>query len=278
MKQEIKQLFPSFCNSDDNHDLILSDDIDSLLSCLLLKKIKGYRINYFYNWTEFYRSETTKKKVIGVDVDFHRLRCWSNHVTILSEKDKEFTNNQSANLNNVLQVNRDNYKQKWAGSTLLQIMSYYDVPLPASDQAKMLLLAVDTTFKGYYNPDFKNTLVSYLEMLEFEELIDILKQCRIDEFYKLIETYNLHIKIFVNELGFLDTEIDLTSLSDVLGFEISLPWSEFKLVKMINKKGYSLHPEGTYDKGRLNDRLFSLALVKKNFVIMNHLSCNGGEE
>lgn len=248
----------------------MTDDIDSLLSCLLLEQIKGYKVNYFYTWTEFYRAKESKSKVLGVDVDFHKLRCWSNHVTILSEKDKEFTNRQSANLNNILQVTRDNYKQKWAGSTLLQIMSFYDVPLPVSDQAKMLLLAVDATFKGYYNPDFKNTLVSYLKLLEYEELIEILKQCRIADFYNLIEQYNLHKKIFVNN-GYLDTEIDLASISDILGFDVILSFEEFKLVKQIEKKTYELHPEGTYDKGRLNDRLFSLALVKKNYAIMNYL-------
>lgn len=270
MKQEIKQLFPSFCANDEAHDLMLSNDIDSLLSCLLLERIKGYKINYFYNWTEFYRTDKSRNKILGVDVDLHKLRCWSNHVTMLSAND--IVNSDSANINNVLKISRDNYKHKYAGSTLLQIMSFYNIPLPASEKARMLLLAVDCTFKGWYNPDFQNILKKYLEILEYEQLIEVLSKYKIENFYSIIENYNLHKKLYVDESGFLDTEINLTGISEVLEQEILLPWNSFKLIKKIEKKPLQLDCDGTYTKNKIDNRLFSLALVAKNYVIMNYTS------
>ena len=49
MKSKIKEMFPEWCSDDKKkYELILTDDIDSLVSCALLNKIKGYKINYFY--------------------------------------------------------------------------------------------------------------------------------------------------------------------------------------------------------------------------------------
>ena len=44
------------------------NDIDSLLSCSILKYIKGYDINLFYDFEGLYSIEETGNQAIGVDM------------------------------------------------------------------------------------------------------------------------------------------------------------------------------------------------------------------
>jgi hypothetical protein len=70
MLQEYKSKFPKWCSDDTTpFSCCLSDDLDSLLSCRLLEKIKGYPINYFYDFTNLYQTENANGKALGVDID-----------------------------------------------------------------------------------------------------------------------------------------------------------------------------------------------------------------
>ena len=44
-------------------DLVLSDDIDSLASCALLTKVKGWNIKYFYDFERAYASKSLAKEL-----------------------------------------------------------------------------------------------------------------------------------------------------------------------------------------------------------------------
>lgn len=48
MKQEIKQKFPKWVDNNKKYYMCLTDDLDSLMSCILLEQIKGYEISHFY--------------------------------------------------------------------------------------------------------------------------------------------------------------------------------------------------------------------------------------
>lgn len=43
MKSKIKERFPQWCSDNEDYELMLTDDIDSLVSCALLKKLKVMR-------------------------------------------------------------------------------------------------------------------------------------------------------------------------------------------------------------------------------------------
>jgi len=217
MKQEYREMFPSWVNDKyTEYTLCLSNDIDSLLSCIYLKQIKGYKISHFYDFTGTYK-RLDSKKVIGVDISLHRGKCWDNHVTMLHKDD--YCNPDSANLNNILGISRENYFNKYCGSTLLEILSYYDVDISNySEEAKMILLAIDSTFKGYYSiyeNDNKANRFYLCDVLEFEELYNVLETHNQKDFIEIIKKYNLNSTISINQNGILETDINLAELSKV---------------------------------------------------------------
>ena len=186
MKKEIRELFPAWINEiDKKYDLILGDDVDSAVSSSLLETITNgkWNINYFYDFKNFYRHEKTGNKTIGVDMAFLKSRCFDNHISKRTKND--IHNELCANLNIVHNISCENYTSKYSMSTLMLIMSLYDIPLPSSQEGKEILLAIDTGFKGFYISAFQHIHMNWLEQLGFTELIDILNKRSIKYFYGL---------------------------------------------------------------------------------------------
>lgn len=265
--------FPLWVDDDDtNYSLCLSNDIDSLLSCIYLKQIKGYNISHFYDFSNIYRA-INSKNVIGVDIALHKGKTWDNHVTMLNDTD--YCNNESANINNILGINRENYFTKYCGSTLLEILSYYDVDISDySEEAKMILLAIDSTFKGYYSAysnDIKANKFYLCEVLEFKELYNILENHKVTDFLKIISKYGLSKNIYI-ENGILETEIDLAGLSKVFLFDIELPKYEFTKTKDFSNLSRKL-PAGDYTYCKTEDsNIFSMAITGQNYVSYSKLN------
>jgi len=263
MIAELKERFPSWVLDDYQYSTCLSDDIDSWLSCAVLKTIRGYEVDYFYDFNNFY-SNGSDNKAICIDADMAIGRCWSNHCAILNHDDEY--NQESANINNLLKISRNTYMQKFAGSTLLQIMSYYDVPLPKNEEALMLLLAIDCSFKGFYNNDFKKYNIKHLESLELWDLIEVLKNHEKQDFYSIIKKYRTYEKIHMVD-GKLTTKIDLAAIQpQFFEYDLSLPKDTFVLKKLYNSKMKNLHKGYTYSKYNLDKNIISLAITSKNHV------------
>ncbi|QOS80166.1 hypothetical protein JNUCC31_04290 [Paenibacillus sp. JNUCC31] len=265
MIQQLKSKFPKWCNDTEQgkYDLCLSNDLDSLLSCLYLQQIRGYQINYFYDFSNIFKAKNTGKQVIGVDMALERGKVWDNHITKISRTDR--VNPNSANVNSVTGISRDNYYTKYCGSTLLQIISYHNVPMPESREGKIILLAIDSTFLGYFNNDFRAINRSWLEQLELFELLDILDsgihKC---EFYRVKSQYNLDAPIRVNENGILETNINLAAMQGLFEFPLSLSAEQFKLTHTFENTGrYELAKDKEYSKHDING-LYSMALTHKN--------------
>lgn len=265
MKQELKSKFPKWTNDIEQgkYDLCLSNDLDSLLSCLYLKQIKGYEINYFYDFSNVFKANNTGKQVIGVDMALERGKVWDNHITKLHRSDQ--VNPDSANVNAVTGISRDNYYTKFCGSTLLQILSYYNVPLPKSREGKLILLAIDSTFLGYYHNDFKEINRSWLERLELHELIEVLEtEPTKQEFYRVKKLYNLDAPIRVNDTGNLYSDIDLAAMQGLFEFPLLLSEEQFKLTHKFEHTGrFELDRKKDYSKHNING-LYSMALTHKN--------------
>ena len=154
MHQELKDKFPTWVNDPEHgkYNLCCSNDLDSLVSCALLRELKGYPINYFYDFRTLYKADREdNRKAIGVDMALASSgRCWDNHVTLARWDSK--SNPMAANPNNIFNINAGNkteYVKKYAMSTTLLIYSYYDIPLPKSTEAQKILLAIDTGHQGH---------------------------------------------------------------------------------------------------------------------------------
>lgn len=239
MNLDYKENIPQWFEEQTKLDLVLSDDIDSLLSCALLERVKGWKPKYFYNFESCYASKELKNE--------RNERCWvdvaimngekafDNHVSMVTIWDE--WNTQMINPNLMADITNDDYADKYAGSTALLIWSLYDLPLPKTEEGKMLLLCIDSTFKGHYNPKFAEANQFYLcDMFDFGELYDVMERHKLSEFYDLIIKYNLNDTIVV-ENGTLNCKMDLKKIGELLGVDIKLPddsfllWKEYEIMQ-----------------------------------------------
>lgn len=267
MRKDVREKMPSWVNETDgnNYQLCMSDDIDSLLSCKILENVKGYEINYFYSFDKFFVGDSdNRKQAIGVDISLMNGKCWDNHISMLSRRDS--VNKQSANLNVLYKISRDNYTEKYAGSTLLQIWSYYNIPLPETDEGKMLLLAIDSAYKGHYIEKFRETQNAWLRILEFEELIELQERYTKKDFERISKKYKLNEKIIVNKDGYLETDLLLNEISEVLGYKLILPEIKFTLMKQFKNDRIDMMGKYIPNKSKLKGKVFSLALTGINNI------------
>ncbi|ADL07760.1 hypothetical protein [Thermosediminibacter oceani] len=253
MKAEYREKFPEWVNEDKYYDLCLSNDLDSLFSCKLLEKIKGYKIKWFYNFHCLYKAEDAINEAIAVDIDLIRGKCWGNHVT-------PFYNPEAANLNIIDSISHENYFDKYAGSTLLEIWSYYDIPLPQSEEAKMILLAIDSFYLGFYSNYLNDILANahYMQVLELRELQKILYKYKSKDFEEIKRKYNLYGKIWIDENKKLASDIRLAELSEIFDLDLTLPSEEFS-------SHYYFTPQTT-KISTPGGKIFSAALVGRNKI------------
>ncbi|NMM65538.1 hypothetical protein HBE96_23455 [Clostridium sp. P21] len=255
MKNEIKQKFPSWCNdTNTKYNLMLSDDLDSLFSCAILNKLFGYEIKWFYDFNNMYISDDNdnKTKSFAVDADMVKYRCWGNHVTL--------NNPKAANINTIMGIGQSNYTEKFCGSTLLTILSYYSADLSElSEEQKMILLTIDSTYLGYW---FKDGFYckKYLKMMELDCLLDVLERHSKEEFKELDIKYNLNKgKIWVDILdNTLHSDIQLDKLRELFpSLSFILPKNEFSTYKSfeIVQSAYLKHNR---------EEVFSCARVYRN--------------
>ncbi|MBU9720550.1 hypothetical protein [Bacillus alkalicola] len=262
MKKKLKELFPEWCSdfTKNQHTLCLTDDLDSLLGCMIEREVKGNEINYFYTFDNLYvADDSNKKKAIGIDLAIHNGMSWCNHVVRINKDD--YVNPKTANINALLNVHKGNYFKKYAMSTVLTMWSYYDLPLPKTKEGKMLLLAIDSGFKGHYDNRFKDTHNAYLDIMGFGELIDLLNDYKISDFYNLQKQYDTQANIQLNNEGFLQTTLPLAELQGCFGVPMELPTEQYKL-----KFQFESHFANTNISKENINNLVSLAVTGKNKV------------
>lgn len=223
MQQELKDKFPSWVNDQEQgkFNLCLSNDIDSLIGCQVLSNLKGYKINHFYDFSALYTADIEdNRRAIGVDMALNSGRCFDNHVTKVSHNSE--VNPLAANPNNLMNIhagNRDAYTQKYALSTAIFIWSHYNLPLPQSEEAKMVLISLDGGHSGHFR--FPDAHRFWLQQLGLEELGEVLGRHERSEFDSLFGKYNLHRPICI-ENGQLKTDINLSALSSLLNIDLAI--------------------------------------------------------
>lgn len=265
MKKEFKEKFPSWVNEDGDYTVCMSDDLDSLVSASLLKQIKGYEVKHFYDFKNFYSTDKDKRQAIGVDIALEQGMTWDNHVVRISKND--ICNPLSANPNVIENISGSNYTSKYAMSTALLIWSYYGLELPETDEGKLLLLSIDSSYKGHYT-GFKKVQNEWLRKLGFEDLIDIQKNYTLKDFANVKKKYDSSKKIYVDGNGKLQTRMDLEGISKTLQIKTDLPKNTFYLRKCFFNTEINLFNQKYSNKNNIeekyNKEIFSLALTSKN--------------
>ena len=265
MQKQLKDKFPQWCKdtTKGKYNLYITNDADALLSGSYNKQLHNYEVTRMFDFKSIYATESNEgKEFIGVDMALEHGKVWDNHITRLTRMD--IANPESANVNTVSDINRKNYRTKYAGSTVLQIMSYYNIPLPKSREGKLVLLTIDSSFKGFYNSDFRDICISWLQQLELYDLIDSLHDTKENEFKRVKQQYNLGSEIRVDENGKLQTEMNLAAMQSVLDIPLSLSEEKFTKTHTFETTG-----KWTMDKDAKNskheiDELYSIALTSSN--------------
>lgn len=273
MKEKYIKNLPKWYNDNNAYDLVLSNDLDGVVSASALSYARGnWEVQYFYDFKNLYVSEQTlpmknkSARRIWADVAITvPEKCFDNHVCRANTYDKK--NDLCINPNLLNNVTNTNYFSKYCGSTALVIWSVYGLPLPKSELGKMLLLTIDTGFKGFYSPGiFSEMNRFYLcDMLGFDELYEVQKRHSKNEFYELIERFHLSQETEIND-GFLRTGLDLDFLSEQLGIEISIPEGK-RFVKLGSLEKHSENNFFGLVKNIKN--LYTLAYVRKNNVMFS---------
>lgn len=278
MNKKLKNKFPSWVNKiNKNNKLILTNDLDSLFTVAVLKKLFGCEVGMFYDFESLYSTQSNfnKEDVIGVDLALEdkELKTFCNHVTKMWKDDE--VNPNSANLNNIAGIygarDMSNYTEKYAGSTLLTVLSLYDAfenlllegHKELTETQKMILVSIDSYF---FSKHFKNGEYFYYwqELLGLEMFNDVLDKYSKDDLMQFQKDHDLKGSIFMEEDG-LYHSLDFQFLQEhfpMLDFNINVEFVHRHKFKETIYRNYS-----TLDsKHNIEGDIFSLAVVSSSKV------------
>ena len=225
MRQDIKNKLPEWYKDLEGSKLLLTDDIDSLLSCCILHKLFGCEVKGYYDFNSIYFSSDTEiNNFVGVDLDTMGGRTFGNHMVW-------YKNEYSINLNNHINTR---YYKKYPFSTVMLICSLYDIDIEKwTDEQLKVLLAIDSAHTGYYadSQHFVDVYTDWLDRLDFRFLEDrVLKNMSKYDFKQIQNKYNLSGTIEMIK-GKLYTNINLGRLSLLFDDIIELPTDFFMKCK-----------------------------------------------
>jgi len=254
MKNEIRELYPTWIDEIDGTKQVagFTADMDGLLCSSFAKHHLGLEINVFYDFRNQFKADVADdREVIYFDCAItDNQKTFDNHLTMFGDT----YNRQSANINNVMGVHTGRYTDKFAMSTLIQLYALYQVPLPETLQGKLILLCCDVGFKGYYDGNYQEAFLSYLDIFNMMELVPILEMFTIKQMYEFMLRAQMNMKIEVQRNGRLyinmddknyygskwlnfETGMDLDWFSKHLEYPVTLPDASFTLTDtFINKK------------------------------------------
>lgn len=279
MIESLKKQFPSWVKGIKENPLILSDDIDSLMSYIFLRDRFNCKVRYYYdvngeNWThKLYKQKGydygfDTKKAICVDLALEGYRCWDNHV--IKVRDTDNTNKLSANLNVIDNIYLDNYTDKWCVSTYITILSYYNIDISKWNREQLAILcSIDGVYYPFRSERFKPIAAKHLKDLGYEFLIEFIEN-NIEYIEQIKKEFNLDGKIKVKD-GKLTTDIKLDKLSDIFNTDISLPNYTFQLRSTLTKRRTDVKSKENVEKYLIGDKkLRNFVLVSTSKIIYSY--------
>lgn len=244
--------------------LVLTDDIDSLTSCLILHKQFGIEIGGFYSFRNLYvNTEIAEgKDPIYVDADVTKGMAFGNHVT-------DIRNKECVNFNN--QISRKNYTDKFAGSTVMTLIWLYGIDLKKMNPHKVrFLLTIDSWYLQYF--EFRNQWDKWVKEMNMEYLTDIISQEEYSWYrWTALECMTME-KLTIRKNGTVNFGLmDFDAIEELFGIKYKEKLPELKFDKKIAtlkvrtmniKNGY----DTTYLKLRREGRIFSDAITRQNSI------------
>ena len=279
--EKIKKNNSWFWDEDKKYYLVATDDLDSLLSCLLILKYRPlWEIGGFLDYRDglYHRVdkdiELNEDNTIWVDCSVPRqgVKCISNHLTSISG---EIHNTNDINLNSIDGNYRDkHYFSKYNLSTFLLLVSLLEHEID-NKPGRILSLCFDGAYKGYYQPSgYADKKVQRRYLLEVLKLYEIYaEQYEMDkkDFDYIVRDQNLHSKIFVSDEGIrCEDYVDLEMICKYLCINTNLSVLDglYGMIKEVATKCETV--EFMRDKDMQHDRLNSFAIVSKNNCVYSY--------
>ena len=226
IKQDLLNILPAWWTqlNPDQYYLVLTNDCDSLFSCVRLKTLFGLEIggNYvFVSGLWLYQEKTCygwKTPVFDdISVGQNQL-CFDNHRTFLKNP-----NRVNPNL-----IHRNKFNEKYNFGTITLIAALYGGLDRMNEELKTMLLAVDGGFIGYYKHGgrYSNINRYWLDKLGLTEyLVPILEKRDMKYFQDFSVDRGLYDKITISRDGYLESPI----------YSDSVPDYQFELVQPVRK-------------------------------------------
>lgn len=273
-------------NENDEYGLILTDDLDSLLSCAILKSVKGWNVEQAMMFKGNMRrvmngtdsclydyhgvTENATHEAIGVDLALTTGKCFDNHLTAFDYSTA--SNPESINVNRICGYNRWNYYKKYNLSTVLLLWSLFDLPkddLP--DELMMLLISIDGSYDGFYtNERFVGIHEFFIrDVLDLPQFLECERRHTRQEFKEIQKKYKSNEKISFQKDGHLATGMDIDAINELLAWyvdaRLELPTAKF--YKKAIYKDIAMELRGCPSEiGEISDNVFCYALTKKNYL------------
>lgn len=282
LEKELLEKLPNWWQElDSTFGLIMSNDLDSLFSSLVLTLLFGCKVESFYDFDKLYHNGAINKdKIIGVDLAVEGgLKTFCNHVTKVKWNDK--VNPNSVNLNNARGINKGSYFSKFSMSTLLMILSLYEAfdklhlegRNSLTEAQLILLMCIDSSFMGWYlKPSYEAHGVyrAWLKRLGIYDVYEpLFNKYSQEDWKKWQMEYSLKSNISVAEGGKLITNINFDVLKKYF------PMLEWGIVEKLEfNKCFIMQSQTIYDldsKHDVRSRVFSFAQTRKNMSKMTVL-------
>ena len=193
MIKEIKDKMPNWCfeDTEQNIQLLMSDDTDALMCYILQRELFKRKVCYFADMSSeraykgYYGERQGKQKIystddalynrdltLALDTNLRNFKSWDNHIVKINKNDK--VNKNSANLNIALDIHKDNYTNKACISSFITMLSYYDFDLKNWTKEQLLVLCAIDSLYYPFTTNFKDKATYNLKLLEYEFLKDFI--------------------------------------------------------------------------------------------------------
>ncbi|SHJ03211.1 hypothetical protein SAMN02745751_01604 [Dethiosulfatibacter aminovorans DSM 17477] len=237
--------------------LILTDDIDSLLSCAILNQLFNIQVGGFFSWETLYLTkEHAWLDPIYIDCDLSKGKCFGNHFTVIE-------NPEAMNMNTIRKIKRNGYCRKYPFSTTLLILSLYNIDLSnMTDEQLKILIAIDSAYQGFYtkNEYFKSIWINWAKSMKLDIFIDLLERTNKSEFQDINVKYNLKAKLRIRDDKLIGTSLKVREIQKIfpdINLSVNLKGLEFEEeFKTIPYEGYPDQKEN----------IFQGAWTKKNYA------------
>lgn len=226
-------------NSEDKH-LVLTDDIDSIMACLFLHRKYNIPIGAFFDYRTMiynpyvfqplYNDGVRRNTSIFVDC---AVVNWEysvdQHVTCRDIS-------VSLNVNTGIALENNRYVSKYAGSTYLTALVMAGINVNELPESELLFILLVDSFYAQYYREYNNTWDEWVNLLGCQAMTDIVRARPKEYFENLQREYKIAGydanrrrlgKIWLDNDGYLESNIDFEGIGNRFGVEIELPNIQF---------------------------------------------------